>query len=99
MSVKQPTTINKSDLIDAVSADTGISIADTKKVIDSTFEVITKTVSDSVTVNLKGFGTFSSAHRAARRGRNPHTGEVLEIAAKNTPHFKSAKAFKDAVNG
>lgn len=80
----------------AEKADLGINQADRalKAVIDS----ITEALKDGDTVSLVGFGTFSVKERAARAGRNPMTGESIQIAASKAPGFKAGKALKDAVN-
>jgi DNA-binding protein HU-beta len=90
--------MNKSDLIDAIAASTGLTKADAGRALDATTDNITSTLQKGQSVSLVGFGTFSVKHRAARSGRNPRTGETIMIKASNTPAFKAGKAFKDAVN-
>ena len=90
--------MNKGELIDAVAASAGLSRADATKAVDGVLDTITRTLSGGDTVSLVGFGTFSVKHRAARMGRNPRTGEAIQIAASKVPGFKAGKALKDAVN-
>jgi len=90
--------MNKGDLIDAVAEATGLSKADSTKAVDAVVNSITATLKQGDQVSLVGFGTFSVKHRAARAGRNPRTGETIQIAASNAPGFKAGKALKDAVN-
>lgn len=87
-----------SDLIDAVAAASGSSKADAKKSVETVFETIANTVGKKEEVVVAGFGTFSAKARAARSGRNPQTGAVVEIAASTAVGFKPAKALKDRVN-
>jgi DNA-binding protein HU-beta len=90
--------MNKSDLIDAIAASTGLTKADAGRALDATTNNIASALQKGQSVSLVGFGTFSVKHRAARNGRNPRTGETILIKASNTPGFKAGKAFKDAVN-
>jgi DNA-binding protein HU-beta len=90
--------MNKAELIDAVSGQTGLAKADTTRAVDAVFDSITSALKSGDTVALLGFGTFAVKGRAARAGRNPRTGETIEIAASNVPGFKAGKALKDAVN-
>lgn len=90
--------MNKNDLVAAVSSDTGLSKADAAKAVDSVFDSISGALSGKQEVRLVGFGTFSVAHRKASTGRNPRTGETIQIAASNQPKFKAGKGLKDAVN-
>ena len=66
--------------------------------LDATTDAIADALKKGETVSMVGFGTFSVRHRAARTGRNPRTGETINIAASNNPAFKAGKALKDAVN-
>jgi DNA-binding protein HU-beta len=91
--------MHKQELIDAVAEKTGDSKAQTGAAIDAIIEVITRAVSDGQTIQLIGFGSFSTGHRAERTGRNPSTGVEMTIAAAKTVKFTAGKAFKDAVNG
>jgi DNA-binding protein HU-beta len=90
--------MNKSDLIEAVAADAELSKAAAQRALDAVMAHIKNAVVNGDTVQLVGFGTFSSGKRAARTGRNPKTGEPLHIAAAKTVKFTAGKAFKDAIN-
>ena len=90
--------MNKGELVDAVAASAGLSRADASKAVDATLDAITNTLKNGGSVSLVGFGTFSVKARAARMGRNPRTGEAIQIAASNVPGFKAGKGLKDAVN-
>lgn len=90
--------MTKKDLINAVSEISGVSKKDTAAVIDAVFIAITDSVANGDSVQLVGFGTFEARKRDARTGRNPHTGEAINISAATVPAFKAGKAFKDAVN-
>ncbi|MEE4163665.1 MAG: HU family DNA-binding protein [Woeseiaceae bacterium] len=90
--------MNKGELIEAVADAAGLSRADATKAVDATIDSITSTLASGGSVSLVGFGTFSVKARAARAGRNPRTGETIQIAASNVPGFKAGKALKDAVN-
>ena len=90
--------MNKNDLVAAVASSTGLSKSDAVKAIDGTVDAITAALQGGGEVRLVGFGTFSVSHRKATTGRNPRTGEKIDIAATNVPKFKSGKALKAAVN-
>ena len=90
--------MNKSDLIDAIADSAGLSKADAGRALDATVDTITSALKGGQSVSLVGFGTFSVRDRAARTGRNPRTGETIQIAASKNPAFKAGKALKDAVN-
>ncbi len=90
--------MNKNDLISAVSDSADISKADATKAVDSVFSNITGSLQSGNEVRLVGFGTFSVAQRKATTGRNPRTGEAIQIKASKQPKFKAGKALKDAVN-
>ncbi|WP_019645386.1 HU family DNA-binding protein [Novispirillum itersonii] len=89
--------MNKSDLVDAVAAESGLTKADAAKAVDAVFNAVTDALKKGDEVRLVGFGTFAVSERAARTGKNPRTGEPLEIAASKQPKFKPGKALKDAV--
>ena len=89
--------MNKIDLIAAVASRAGLSKADAAKAVDGITSSITAALQRGTEVRLVGFGTFSVRHRKATTGRNPRTGERIQIAAKNVPKFKSGKALKAAV--
>jgi DNA-binding protein HU-beta len=90
--------MNKSDLVDAIADSAGLSKADAGRAVDSFVSTITGALQSGQAVSLVGFGTFSVRDRAARTGRNPRTGETIQIAASKNPAFKAGKALKDAVN-
>jgi DNA-binding protein HU-beta len=90
--------MNKSELIDAIAADSGLSKADAGRALDAFTGAITGALKKGGSVSMVGFGTFSVKARAARTGRNPRTGETIQIKASNNPSFKAGKALKDAVN-
>ncbi len=91
--------MNKNDLIAAVAEKSGLSKADSGKAVDGVFDAISRTLKSKGEVRIVGFGTFSTAERKATTGRNPRTGEALQIAASTQPKFKAGKGLKDAVNG
>lgn len=90
--------MNKAELIDAVASEADLSRADATRATDAVLDTITGALSKGDQVTLVGFGTFSVRERAARTGRNPQTGEAIQIKASKSPGFKAGKAFKDAVN-
>jgi DNA-binding protein HU-beta len=90
--------VNKSELIDAVAASADLSKASAGRALDAALEAVTGALKEGGSVSLVGFGTFSVKQRAARTGRNPQTGQPIQIAAATVPAFKAGKALKDAVN-
>ena len=90
--------MNKSELIDHIASQADISKSAASEALDATIEGITKTLQSGDSLTLVGFGTFSVGERAARTGRNPRTGEAIEIAASKNAKFKAGKALKDALN-
>ncbi len=90
--------MNKSELIDAVATGADISKADAGRAVDALVDTVSGALKSGDSVTLVGFGTFLVRDRAARTGRNPKTGEELQIAASKVPAFKAGKALKDAVN-
>ena len=90
--------MNKGELIDAVAASTGLSKADAGRALDAMTSAVAGELASGGSCALVGFGTFSVSHRAARAGRNPATGETIQIKASNVPKFKAGKALKDACN-
>ena len=94
--------MNKSDLVDALSDATGMTKADAARAVDALFSpdggVISRALRGGKRVQITGFGTFESKHRKARQGRNPRTGQTIQIAASNTPAFRAGKGLKDAIN-
>ena len=91
-------TVNKSQLIDKIAAGADISKAAAGRALDSMIDAVTEALKKDDQVALVGFGTFSVRERSARTGRNPQTGETIQIAAAKVPSFKAGKALKDAVN-
>jgi DNA-binding protein HU-beta len=90
--------VNKSDLIDTIAASADISKAAAGRALDALTGAVTTALKDGDQVALVGFGTFSVRERAARSGRNPQTGETIQISAAKVPSFKAGKALKDACN-
>lgn len=90
--------MNKSELIEAIAASADIPKAAAGRALDAMVDSITGALKKGDQVALVGFGTFAIKERAARTGRNPRTGDPIEIAAANIPSFKAGKALKDAVN-
>ncbi len=90
--------MNKSELIESVAASTDLPKAAAGRAVDAVVEAITTALQGGDQVALVGFGTFSVKDRAARTGRNPQTGEPIQIKAAKIPSFKAGKALKDAVN-
>ena len=90
--------MNKAELIEAVAQAGDMSKTDAAGAVDAVFDTITGSLKAGNQVTVIGFGTFAVKQRAARKGRNPRTGETIDIAAANVPSFKAGKALKDAVN-
>lgn len=90
--------MNKSELVDAVAADAGISKAAAKAALESVTGNVTKALKKGDKVALVGWGTWSVSRRAARTGRNPQTGAAIQIKAKNVVKFKAGAGFSGAVN-
>ena len=95
---KGKTAMNKDQLASVVASEVGLSQSDAKAAVDAVFDGITNGMKNGDKVSIAGFGQFESRYRAARQGRNPATGETIQIAAKNAPAFKAAKGLKDALN-
>lgn len=89
--------MNKAELIGTVAERTGLSKADTNRAVDALLDSISAALSKGQQVSIAGFGTFGVKHRAARSGRNPRTGETIDIAARYVPGFKAGKALKESV--
>ena len=92
--------MNKSDLVDALADRTDMTKADASRAIDALFNddgIIADALADKERVQITGFGTFESKHRKARTGRNPRTGETIQIDATWTPSFRAGKGLKEAV--
>ncbi|KTR84934.1 DNA-binding protein HU-beta [Novosphingobium fluoreni] len=90
--------MNKNDLISAVAGTSGLTRNDAVKAVEGVFDAISDALKKGEEVRLVGFGTFSVAKRKASTGRNPRTGEAMEIKASSQPKFKAGKVLKDAVN-
>lgn len=90
--------MNKSELIARIAEQAGINKTQATAALQAVETGVVDTLANGGKVELKGFGTFSVKERAERTGRNPQTGEPIQIAASKTPTFKAGKAFKDAVN-
>ncbi|WP_148253911.1 HU family DNA-binding protein [Aidingimonas lacisalsi] len=90
--------MNKSELIEAIAASADIPKAAASRALDAMVESVTDSLKKGDSVSLVGFGTFSVKERAARTGRNPQTGETIQISAAKVPNFKAGKALKDSVN-
>lgn len=90
--------MNKADFIGAVAEASGMTKADAQRAVDAVIDVVKDTLGKGESISLTGFGTFDVRERAARTGRNPRTGETIQIKASKNPAFKAGKALKDAVN-
>lgn len=90
--------MNRTDLIEAMADASDISKAKAAQALDGLVDAITGALKAGDQASLVGFGTFSVKERAARTGRNPQTGETIQIKASKIPSFKAGKALKDAVN-
>ena len=90
--------MNKNDLVSAVASNTGMSKADSAKAVEGVFDAISGALSSGGDVRIVGFGTFSVANRKATTGRNPRTGQAIQIPASKQPKFKAGKGLKEAVN-
>ena len=90
--------MNKAELIAAIAERTELSRKDAEKALKAFTEVVEEELKKGEKIQLVGFGTFEVSERAAREGRNPQTGETMQIAASKSPKFKAGKALKDAIN-
>ena len=90
--------MNKTELVEAIAASADLPKAAAARALDAVVDAITNALKNNDQVVLVGFGTFAVKERAARTGRNPQTGNPIEIAAAKIPSFKPGKALKDAVN-
>lgn len=90
--------MNKTELVNAMATETGLSKKDTEATLNSFINVVSAELAKKEKVQLVGFGTFETRERAAREGKNPQTGEKLNIPACTAPAFKAGKALKDKVN-
>jgi len=90
--------VNKNDLVAAVASSSGLSKADASKAVEATLGSITNALKGGGEVRLVGFGTFSVTNRAASEGRNPRTGEAVEVPGKKVPFFKAGKEMRERLN-
>lgn len=90
--------MTKSELIDSVATQTGLSKKDAGAAVNATLDTIQNTLAQGGSVQITGFGTFDVRERAAREGVKPGTTEKIQIPASKAPGFKAGKSFKDAVN-
>ena len=90
--------MKKTELIEAIKENTGLSKKDAEKALSAAIDTIIKAVAEGDKVQLTGFGTFEQRQRNARTGVDPRTGNSIEIPASKVPAFKAGKAFKDVVN-
>ena len=90
--------MKKTELIEAIKENTGLSKKDAEKALAATLDTIIKAVAEGDKVQLTGFGTFEQRQRNARTGVDPRTGNSIDIPASKVPAFKAGKAFKDIVN-
>ena len=90
--------MNKNELVDAVASAADLKKSEATQAVDAVFEAITGALKKGDEVRLVGFGTFAVSNRAASEGRNPRTGDKIQIAASKQPKFKAGKGLKDAVN-
>ena len=90
--------MNKTELVAAMAEQTNLSKKDAEAALKAFIDVVSEELKKGEKVQLVGFGTFEVSERAAREGRNPQTGETMEIKASKTPKFKAGKAVKDMMN-
>ena len=91
--------MNKSELGSQVASQFSLTRATADQLVSAVFSTISETLAREESVTIAGFGTFSTNRRAARKGRNPRTGESIDIAASTAPSFKAGKTLRDAING
>jgi DNA-binding protein HU-beta len=90
--------MKKADLVDAIAGKAGVPKAQVQQMVDDVFDLIADGLTKGEKIDLRGFGTFSVRESAARTGRNPQTGEPIQIPARRVPGFKPGKELKDKVN-
>ena len=90
--------MNKSELIESVASNSGLSKADAQRAVEAVVHSITDSLRNGDQVTIVGFGTFLVRQRGARTGRNPRTGETIDIAASRVPAFKAGKSLKESLN-
>jgi DNA-binding protein HU-beta len=91
--------MKKDELVQAIAESANIDKAEAGRALESVVSTITSAVASGQKIQIPGLGTFEPRERSAREGRNPQTGETIQIAATTTPGFKAASAFKQAVAG
>lgn len=89
--------MNKTEMVSKLAESTGMTKADSQKALDGVIGIISDELKDGGTVTLTGFGTFTVAERKPRTGRNPQTGQPIDIPASRVPRFKAGKVLKDVV--
>jgi DNA-binding protein HU-beta len=90
--------VNKADLISVMAEKSGMTKKDSEKALNAFIEAVEEALVERDKVQLVGFGTFEVRERSARKGRNPQTGEEIDIPAASVPAFKAGKALKDSIN-
>ena len=90
--------MNKSDLVEALSKDTGLKIKEAEEVVNRIFEGMSNTLAKGDRVEIRGFGSFKVKHYDGYTGRNPKTGEIIEVKPKKLPFFKCGKELKEKVD-
>lgn len=91
--------MTKSELVQRLAENNPhLYLRDIEKIVDTIFDEITQALVDGDRVELRGFGAFSVKHRDARKGRNPRTGEIVDVEAKRLPFFKTGKGLREALN-
>lgn len=91
--------VGKAEIIQHVATESGLTQADAKKAVEAFLGCVSQTLKKGDEVRVTGFGSFAVQSSAARTGRNPRTGETIQIAASKRPVFKAGKELKDSVNG
>ena len=91
--------MTRSELIAKIATDRGLYLRDVEKVVGTFFDELTDALVRGDRVELRGFGAFSTKQRDARTGRNPRTGESVEVEAKSVPYFKTGKSLRERLNG
>ena len=90
--------MNKSELIDALAEKKGLTYKKAEEIVNSVFDDIVAALKNGDKVNISGFGTFAVSHRKARTGRNPKTGETIQIASSRAARFKAGKGLKESLS-
>ena len=90
--------MTKIGLINKLAKESGITVKESRSIVNTFFAAISETLSSREKVELRGFGTFSTRQKRSRKGRNPKTGAQVSIKAKVVPHFKPGKKLKDFIN-